>query len=81
MKKLSEIGVKCARHPLDGSLVPYRDDLAKHAVWILTPEERRELVREAILEWEASLERVGYGTAFSELSTECIETLLREHGL
>jgi len=81
MKKLSEIGVKCARHPVDGGLVPYREDLAKHAIWILTPDERRELVRWSILEWEASLERIGYGNAFNELSTECIDTLLKEQGL
>lgn len=73
MKKLSEIGKHCKPDP--DSTTQFEEH------WILTKDERRELVRWSILEWEASLERIGYGNAFNELSTECIDTLLKEQGL
>lgn len=79
MKTLSEIGAKRARHPEDGGLIPYRDDLDGHAIWILTKDERRELVREAIKLFiidHLDSYLCSNGTVGSET-----EDLLREQGL
>jgi len=82
MKTLSEIGAKRARHPEDGGLIPYRDDLDGHAIWILTKDERRELVRAV---WEAAVELMLVADAnnqlYVSLEGDDVEQFIREQGL
>lgn len=54
MKKLSEIGAIHSRHPVDGGLMPFDASLEqRYTVCILSADDRRELVAEAIKRWEA----------------------------
>lgn len=79
MKKLSEIGQRLSRHPVDGGLIPYDLTLQdKHTVCIFTPSELLEAYR---IVWEAALSYVQSPDEAARPQYETFEDFIKEQGL
>lgn len=75
MKKLSEIGQQCSRHPEDGGLIPF-DSCLDMSVRIFTPAELLEAYR---IVWEAAHDAMREGVSLPHFTT--FEDFLKDNGL